>query len=119
MKSDQVFAKLADKNWVVSIKESDIKNLLPTATAWRDKKILDLDRAGITKIQIRNAGEEITLTKADQAWKLQTGKETVSADARAVDNVLDTLVGLEAASFIDQPDPKFIKKNRIDQPVVR
>ncbi len=118
LKSDQVFAKLADKGWVVSLKESDIKSMLPTATAWRDKKILDLDRSAITKILIRNAGEEITLARAaDQTWKFQAGKETVLADTRAVNTVLDTLVGLEAASFIDQPDPNFIKKNRIDRPV--
>jgi hypothetical protein len=117
LKSDQVFAKLADKNWVVSIKESDIKTILPTANAWREKKILDLDRSGVAKIHIRNAGKEITLTKVEGAWKLQSGKDQVAADARAVENILDALTGLEAAGFIDRPDPRFIKKNRIDQPV--
>jgi len=116
LKSDQVFAKLTDKSWVVTIKDEDIKKILPDATAWRNKKVLDLDRNDITNLQITHGGQDIVLTKTDQTWKLVNGKDLSDADTKAVDSVLDTLTGIEAASFIDQPDSQFIKKNKLDVP---
>ncbi|MFA5864430.1 MAG: DUF4340 domain-containing protein [Phycisphaerae bacterium] len=119
LKADQVFAKLADKNWVVTIASDDIKKLSPDAASWRDKKILDLDRNVISEIQIQKGGLKTVLTKTDQAWKLRSGKELVPADTQTVDNVLNTLIGLEATSFVDHVDSKFIQKSKLDYPVAR
>jgi hypothetical protein len=115
LKSDQVFAKLADKGWVVTIKEEDIKRILPDTGAWRNKKVMNLDRNDITQIQIRHGGLEINLSKVDQTWKL-FGKDQDTADVKAVDNLLNTITSLEAASFIDQPDLRFIRKSKLDAP---
>lgn len=116
LNEDQVFAKLADKKWVVTIKEPDIKAFLPDATAWRDKKILPVDKNEIAKVQIRHGGQEIVLAKSGTEWKLHAGSDALAADDKTVTALLDTLTGLEAASFIDQPDARFLQKNKLDHP---
>jgi len=115
LKSDQVFAKLTDKNWVVTIKDADIRKFLPDTVAWRNKKVLDMDRNEITNVQIRHSGQEIVLAKVDQTWKLLDGNQD-TADVKAVDAVLGLLTNLEAASFIDQPDKRFFQKSKLDFP---
>jgi hypothetical protein len=117
LNSNQVYVKLADKKWVVTLAQDNLKKILPDIIAWRDRTVLFADKNAITSIDIKRSAQDVTLFKENQNWKLRQGGEDVSADDKVVTTVLDTLTNLQAASFIDQPDKKLLKKSRLDDPI--
>jgi hypothetical protein len=117
LNSNQVYVKLADKNWVVTLAQDNLKKVLPDLVAWRDKVVLFTDKNKITSVDIKRSAQNLTLFKENQNWKVRQDGEDVSADEKVVSTVLDTLTQLQAASFIDQPDKKLLKKSRLDDPL--
>jgi hypothetical protein len=116
LKSDQVYAKPADKKWVVTLAQDNLKKLIPDVIAWREKTLVELNKDALTGIDIRRSAQDVTLFREGENWKLQTAGEVLSADPDAVKTLIDNILGLQATSFIDAPNAQMLKKSRLDEP---
>lgn len=100
---ENVFAKLADKPWVFSVAESDLKDLQPKLSDIRDKRIMETAGKEITRINISlSAGGSATLEKADGKWRMLS-PFSGDCDDEAVGDLLATLRDLKADEFHDNP----------------
>lgn len=117
LKSDQVYAKLADKKWVVTLAQDNLKKIIPDVIAWREKALVELNKDVLTRIDIRRSAQDVILFRENENWKLQTAQEVISADPSTVDTLINTLIGLQATSFIDLPNAETLKKTKLDEPV--
>jgi len=119
MKADQVYAKLGDQDWIVTLSRDTLKQLTPDLVAWREKKLVDLSSDKISKIEIDRPKEPLTLVKKDDFWQLQLGNETTAAvDTLQVTQLLNTLAELQASNFVDQPSAD-LKTEGLDKPICR
>lgn len=64
---------------------------------WRNKAILDMVRANVTSVGFRYGDTTFALELRDSVWMI--GKE--KANPSTVDNMLNTLVGLQCDDFLD------------------
>jgi hypothetical protein len=94
------YAKLADHSWVFTIAETTLTTLTPDLLELRDKTLCDFDRKDVEKIELQVGDAHETLTKKGDDWTLSGG---LRAEPIAVDDLLNTLEGLQAAAFQDQP----------------
>ena len=101
--SKQTYAKLADRPWVVTVKQEDLGKIIPDLQAWRDKKLIDAAVAEINHVEIAQPEGDVVLDKKQGTWTLVQGDQTLAVDSSAVDGLLNKLTELKAASFVDQP----------------
>ena len=71
----------------------------------REKRILNTSAPSITSLKMTSPSETITLERSSGGWLLKS-PVVASADAPAVNNLVDDIVGLKASEFFDQPDKK-------------
>jgi len=113
-----VYAKLADKRWVFAINRDDLKKFTPDMVAWRNKKVFAEDTDQITRIECIGRSEHFTLIREDQGpWSLGVPM-LGQVDQERVKQLLDTLSGLEAVDFLDDPSDG-LKDEGLDDPVCR
>ena len=68
---------------------------------WREKKILSLEREGITRLVIRDeSGSEIELNKEGEKWSI-TRPSRMAADGSTISSLLSSLSSVRAAAFAD------------------
>jgi len=108
----QTYVKRADRKWVVTIKQDDLKKFTPDKTAWRDKKLFDGEVDQITRVDLGGRTDAFTLTKENGIWQVLNAR----ADQGAVSDLLDALKQAKAVSFIDSPSAD-LKQEGLDQPV--
>jgi hypothetical protein len=116
LKSDQVYAKPADKKWVVTIAQDNLKKIIPDVIAWREKTLVELNKDALTRIDIRRSAQDAILFRENENWKLQATEGVISADPAAVNTLIDAINGLQATSFIDMPSAEVLKKSKLDEP---
>ena len=99
-----VYVKSVHQHAIYTVSD-DIYILLNTSVFdLRDKRIMDFQRIDTIRIEIRREQETAVCTKSlDNIWELQTPMGTVTADAKAVDDLLFGVDSLEAAAFVDDP----------------
>ncbi len=68
---------------------------------WRDKKILDLDRDSITRIDYQYPKESFSLVKADTVWTIESGKTTEPAEDRFVRQAVSLVSRFRTFDFVD------------------
>lgn len=64
LKQDKRYAKVADRPWVVSVSESDVKGLVPDPLKLRDPKITRIKAADATSLEITSGGATATLRRS-------------------------------------------------------
>ena len=102
-KEQTIFAKLADQPWVFLVKESRLKDVQPKLLDLRDKKVLDIGSAEVTRIEAAFAeGKTLALQKADEKWTMRK-PFAGPCDAEAVKGLVDALRELKATDFQDNP----------------
>jgi len=116
LNADYVYAKLPEHEWVVAIKQEDLKEFTPDAIAWREKKIIDVAKGQINKLEIDHKDSKFTLVKKTGTWRLELkpGK-LVKVETSAVDDLLTKIADMKAASFKDKPT-KTLAKEGLDKP---
>jgi hypothetical protein len=114
--SAQVYAKLADKKWVVTIAQDSMKKIIPDVMTWRDKSVVPVNKNDITRVDIRRSAQDVMLVRENDVWKLKDGAEFISTDDKIVSALLNSLASLKAASFIDQPDKKLLTQSKLSDP---
>lgn len=104
-----------DQLFAVDLTPELAKTLTNAATELRDKHVLDFDPARVTAITIASPADqssppELNLQRLDTGvWQIMrragdNGQQTLSADAKLVENLLKRLTLLEAAEFaVDVP----------------
>ncbi len=60
---------------------------------WRDKQVVALDTASVTRVEVARGGDRYTLVRGDTTWAFADGTET---DATAIRRLLGEFTGLEA-----------------------
>ncbi len=113
---EQVYAKRADRKWIFTLKEDDVKKFLPDAVAWRTKKIIDVAKSDLSKIEIVHSGNKVILEKKNSSWRLRDKGKLVSCDTNAVDDLIDTLISMKSAGFVDDVSKKFLKQSGLLKP---
>ncbi len=106
----QVYAKRADRKWVFTLKEDDVNKFLPDSVKWRDKKIVDIAKSDLSKIEITGQGEKVVLEKKNASWRVKWEGKFVSCDTNAVDELIDSLVSMTSAGFVDNVNNKFLRQ---------
>jgi len=71
----------------------------------REKRVLNTAAPSITSLKMTSPSEKMTLERSSGGWLLKA-PVVASADAPAVNNLVDDIVGLKASEFFDQPDKK-------------
>ncbi len=112
----QVYAKRGDRKWIFTLKEEDVKKFLPDSVAWRDKRIVDINKSDLSKIEISCGANKITLEKKNDSWRMRDKDNLISCDTNAVDDLIDTLVAMKAAGFVDDINKKFLKQAGLIHP---
>ncbi|MGH7222594.1 MAG: DUF4340 domain-containing protein, partial [Gemmataceae bacterium] len=80
-----------------------------SALAYRGKRLLDFDAAGVARVEIDNQGKKLILEHDKDVWRL-TSPAKGEADLLKVDQLLTNLGHLEATEFVSQ-EPK---KNELE-----
>ena len=80
------------------------------ALAYRNRRVLDIAAADLSKIEIHREGEDFTFEKKDGAWKL-TAPATADLDAAKVSLLAGEFAKLEGGEFVaDQPKQEELDK---------
>jgi len=100
---DKLYAKLTDQPTVFKVSEDTLKDLQPKIVSLRVKKVLRIDAADVTAVELDLPAGKASLAKSGGAWKMTTPL-TGPADSDTVQKLLDALAGLKAENFEDTPD---------------
>lgn len=101
------FAKLPDSPWVGTITKESADAMMPDIGKLRDKRVLRVKEAELTKLDITMGTATTTLTRVEGQW---TGSgDLVDLDKEVVKSVAQGLEDLRAIEFIDDKpdDPKY------------
>lgn len=75
-----------------------------SALAYRGKRLLDFDAAGVARVEIDKQGKKITLEHEKEGWRLAAPAKG-EADLLKVDQLLNNLGHLEASEYVSE-EPK-------------
>lgn len=70
---------------------------------WRSRELFPLHRGAVEKLELLAAGEPLTLAQRDETFWLEAPFEDL-ADSERLDQLLDSMFGVEVAAFLDQPE---------------
>ncbi len=105
LKADQRYARLADQPWVVTVTTASVNDLVPTLTGLRDRRIVPVRAAAVTRLEITAAGQSAAAEKVDGRWQA-AGGDLGEVDAAAITEILDALEALRAEDYSSEPaDP--------------
>jgi hypothetical protein len=101
------YAKLADNDQVFEIKAERLKDVFVTTDNLRDARLVRFRPEDVRRVEIAYGGQEITLIKKKDAWKLQKPLEADAESGKVLD-LLDRLSNLQARGpdVLDSADPK-------------
>ncbi len=68
---------------------------------WRDKKILELDRDMINRIDFEYPRETFSLVKADTVWTLEIGSESRPVEERVISQTVSIVSRFRTFDFVD------------------
>ena len=74
-------------------------HLTRAVSDWRDRRVVVVDTAAVTRIELSAAGSSYALSRGDSAWTIAGGGE---ADASAVRGLLEELSTLRANGFLEE-----------------
>ncbi len=114
LEGKKVYAKLGDKPWVVSVTKTNYEKVQPDLDAWRNPQVTQAKVLDARKINLKVAGKSITLEKKGGTWRMVAPSKG-KVDAAAVSDLLSTLNGLKAVSWVDKPG-KDKAKYGLDKP---
>lgn len=102
----KLFAKLGGKPWVFTIPEYSYKPAVIDVPDLQDKKIAPIDSGKVKAVKLETPDGAMGLTRNPQGkWIDESGN---AADLNAVEDLLKSVSGLEAANYID-PNSELIK----------
>lgn len=99
-----VYMTDADAKRVYAVASWRSNALQKTVKQLRDARVLDFDRAKVSRLALQSADGRVVLAKADGAWRIAEPVDA-KADADAVDGLLSDLQYLRADEFVDAPPP--------------
>src|SRR5262245_6469056 len=106
----KLFVRVEGWPRVNALADDLLKLLDRPVLAYRNRKVLDIAGADLTKIDIARTGEEYTLEKKDGDWKL-TKPAAAKADAGKAEQLAGDLARLESAEFVaDAPKEEDLDK---------
>ena len=95
------YVRLPDEDEVY-ILEGDLRtHVRRLPNEWRSKRVVGIDTAAVTRIEIQRDAEAYTLVRADSLWTFENGSETSSS---AVNGVMSELASLLAVGFLEEGD---------------
>ena len=74
------------------------------ASAYRDMKLVSTSSSDVKQLAITSKGRTIRLEKTGENWEV-TEPEKMPAETSAVTDLLSSITGLEASSFVESPKP--------------
>lgn len=102
LKNEKRFAQTGLGPWLVTVRQSDVANLVPNLGELRDARVLRVKPADVTALEVASAdGRTAAISKVDDAW--QGSGDLAELDTAAVQDLLAALEGLTAISFVDAP----------------
>lgn len=112
-----VYVRNAAEESVAAVRQEDVASLLASPVAYRDRKILELQRDRIKKLDIRRSGSDPAVLALDNgAWRF-TSPIDASADSASVSNLLQHLASLRADKVVGMGQTDKAKFG-LDQPSV-
>ena len=103
LQEERRHAKLGDSTAVVAVDARSANKLLPDLLEVRDKRVTTANTFRINKLVVADPTESVTLEKQGNTWRV-TAPEVAEADKGKVDEVIRAIRGLQAVSFVDNPD---------------
>ncbi|MBC8372529.1 MAG: DUF4340 domain-containing protein [Planctomycetes bacterium] len=97
-KQRRVFAKLSDRPTVFTLPASMVSDLQPSALKLRDKTVLPITAAAVTRIELTLESGSMTLVKTGGKWNI-TAPTAAGANQQRVRLILDRLAALKAMEF--------------------
>ncbi len=112
------YAKRESRHPVYLVQSHFIEDLIKVANQLRDKKFFSFNRAEVSKIEIRQGKNILTLTKDLQGdWRILEAGEA-KAIKNEVDELLSALEELEVTKFVDD-NPRDLTIYGLDQPILQ
>lgn len=106
----KLFVRVAGWPRVNALADDLLKLVDRPVLAYRQRKVLDLAGADLTKIEIARGGEDYTLDKKDGVWNL-TKPANTRADAAKAEQLAGDLARLESVEFVaDAPKEEDLDK---------
>ncbi len=99
---EERYARVGDQDYVVSVKQTDVDNLVPKLDDLRDPRITRVKTTDAQQIALRVGDTTATIEKVGGQWR-GTG-DLAQLEAAAVTDVLQAFEDLQAVSYIDAPD---------------
>ncbi len=104
IEGDNVYARLENEPFIVSVKKTILDSIYPDATQWQDLAIYKLKPEEITALDVTRPGQsEIALERAKGVWKLTKGPAPLN-DAN-VQSFCNTFAGLHAVRWLAPGQP--------------
>ena len=117
-KAKKVNVRVAGRERVNQVDESAIKLAERPALAYRGRRVLDFDAAGVARIDVKRASESFTLQQAENDWKL-TAPVAAAADKSKANSLAEDLGRLEAVEYVnDAPKSEDLAKAGLDKPAL-
>ena len=100
-KASMRYAMQQGADYVFTVSETNIKNLQPTLSELRSKKIFSIPEANVGKVAFDVRGVKIALARDSAGqWRFEDDKN-VKLDTALINNKITDLVNLQATRFID------------------
>ncbi len=100
---ENVYAKLDDEPFVVSVKKTLADRIFADPVQWQDVTIFKLKPDDISTLEIAKENQAVvSLTRSDKAWK--AGKPDAKVNETNVQSLLNTLAALRAARWASAAD---------------
>ncbi len=116
--SELAYAKRESKHPVYLVKSYVIEDLTKETNQLREKKLFSLNRAEVSKIEIRHGKDILTLTKDPQGdWRILEAGEAKAIKSE-VDELLSALEELEVTRFVDD-NPRDLRPYGLDRPILQ
>lgn len=96
------FIKLADEPWVATAPEDALAKLEPKLTEWRDPVVARIHAADVTRIDLVQGPQGITLERGESGWT--SNQPGAAIDDEAVRQLLTALEDARALDYIDAPE---------------
>lgn len=101
LKSEKRYVKVGEAPWVAVVRTEEVDKLVPELDKLRDARIARFKPEDVTALALEGAVRRVALTREHGVWEGSAGLTDVEVDA--VQELLATLSGLTAVSYIDQP----------------
>ena len=81
---------------------------------WRDKVIMEVDKATISRLDFQYPQETFSLSKEDSLWFLQAGGASLPTDKGSVDRALTSVSRFRTFDFVDGDTVKLVDFSRAE-----